>query len=221
MKKLILLTSLMILFSCSKDEGGSTDNVPPSITLIGGSQIEVTAGESFIDPGATAIDDVDGNITNLIQVTGAVDTNQVGTYSIVYSVSDSSGNSSSVSRTVVVVEALPTRFTELHNGKVWYSIEFQQYFALYDSPPSINVFEEGLNGLECVGSGVFGEPSPNGEVILVIENTPQELLLNFDGELNVSLTTNSGGNVLSFTYLDGSGDVEIYTLDSEATDPCL
>ena len=220
MKKLILLTSLVILFSCSKDEPGSTDNVAPSITLIGGSQIEVTAGESFIDPGATAIDDVDGNITNLIQITGAVDTNQVGTYSIVYSVSDSSGNSSSVSRTVVVVEALPTRFTELHNGKVWYSIESQEYFALYDSPPSVNIFGEGLNGLECEDSVVFGETSPDGDVIIVIENTPQELLLNFD-EINISFTTNSGGNVLSFTYLDGSGDVEIYTLDSEATDPCL
>ena len=57
---------------------------------------------SFVDPGATAYDDVDGNLTAQISAfgVGGVNTNQVTTddspYIITYEVSDSSGNTAKV-----------------------------------------------------------------------------------------------------------------------------
>lgn len=52
--------------------------------------------------GATAIDDKDGDITNKIVITGNVDTSKEGTYIITYTVEDSSKNSATATRTVIV-----------------------------------------------------------------------------------------------------------------------
>ena len=60
-------------------------------------------GGSFNDPGATAADNFDGDITNNIVVSGTVDVNIAGSYTIAYNVSDSQGNfATQIIRTVVV-----------------------------------------------------------------------------------------------------------------------
>ena len=60
-------------------------------------------GSEYIEAGASAIDNVDGDLTNGILITGSVDSNTAGTYTISYDVSDSSGNAANtVSRTIVV-----------------------------------------------------------------------------------------------------------------------
>ncbi|GAA4942163.1 hypothetical protein GCM10023314_14060 [Algibacter agarivorans] len=84
----------------------AADVVAPVITLVGSETINITLGESFTDPGATATDNVDGDITANIVVAGdAVDVNTAGTYIITYNVSDASGNAATeVTRTVVVTD---------------------------------------------------------------------------------------------------------------------
>jgi uncharacterized protein (TIGR02145 family)/uncharacterized repeat protein (TIGR01451 family) len=77
----------------------------PVITLNGDSVIEIYMGSTFVDPGATAYDEEDGDITNSIQVSGSVDTNTHGTYVLAYNVTDSDGNSAAVVvRTINVVD---------------------------------------------------------------------------------------------------------------------
>jgi len=83
----------------------SVDLTPPTITLIGLSTINLTVGDSYTDAGATATDDVDGDLTSSITTSGTVDTATAGTYTITYSVSDSSGNSASATRSVIVSAA--------------------------------------------------------------------------------------------------------------------
>lgn len=78
------------------------DNHPPIITLIGSSTINILEGTTFTDPGATATDIEDGDLTSHIVKTGTVNTSIVGNHTITYSVTDSAGASSSVTRTVVV-----------------------------------------------------------------------------------------------------------------------
>ncbi|HEY5687947.1 MAG TPA: immunoglobulin-like domain-containing protein [Yeosuana sp.] len=82
----------------------AADVVAPVITLTGSATINVTLGDTFTDPGATATDDVDGDITANIVVGGdTVDVNTAGTYTITYNVSDASGNAATeVTRTVIV-----------------------------------------------------------------------------------------------------------------------
>lgn len=77
----------------------------PVITLNGHSVIEIYMGSTFVDLGAYATDEEDGDITNSIQVSGSVDTNTYGTYVLAYNVTDSDGNSAAVVvRTINVVD---------------------------------------------------------------------------------------------------------------------
>jgi hypothetical protein len=92
--------------------GASGDTVPPSISLNGAAAMDVPQGSAWSDPGATASDDADGDITSLIQVAGTVDANVPGTYTISYSVADAAGNEAHVSR-MVNVTAPPAPAPEL------------------------------------------------------------------------------------------------------------
>ncbi len=81
------------------------DVMPPVITLIGESQIEVTVGTEYTDLGATAVDNVDGDITDNIVTVNPVNINEIGEYIITYNVSDIAGNNAvEVTRVVNVVD---------------------------------------------------------------------------------------------------------------------
>jgi hypothetical protein len=88
----------------------AADDIAPVITLVGNATINVTLGDSFTDLGATASDNIDGDITANIVVAGdAVDTNSAGTYTITYNVNDTAGNAAvAVTRTVIVKTATNT-----------------------------------------------------------------------------------------------------------------
>ena len=80
----------------------NTDTTPPVITLNGSSTLQLNVGDTWADPGATATDNIDGDLTSSITVSGTVDTSTVGTYTLVYNVADAASNTASVTRTVVV-----------------------------------------------------------------------------------------------------------------------
>ncbi len=80
-------------------------NTPPTITLIGANPASLTVGQAWVEPGATATDLEDGNITNKIVVTGTVNTAVAGTYPLVYTVTDTGGLSASTTRQVIVSPA--------------------------------------------------------------------------------------------------------------------
>jgi len=83
------------------------DTTPPALTLNGSNPMVIEGGSAFGDPGANAIDAVDGTLTAQIVVSGAVNPNVVGAYVLTYTVSDHAGNASSVMRTVRVVDTTP------------------------------------------------------------------------------------------------------------------
>ena len=70
------------------------------------------------DPGYAATDAEDGDLTGSVQISGSVDTNTMGAYSVTYSVTDSSGNSASVTRTVHVVKGSSLQDLLLTDGSV-------------------------------------------------------------------------------------------------------
>ena len=74
----------------------------PSISLNENQTMYIPVGSSFSDPGYSSIDNCDGDITDKVLVDGNVDTNAPGNYYITYTISDSFGNSNSITRTVIV-----------------------------------------------------------------------------------------------------------------------
>jgi len=81
----------------------SNDNVPPVLSLIGSDSIFTELGYAFTDPGATATDNLMGNIDSLIVVTNMVDLTTVGGYYIFYDVCDALGNCAETVKRVVIV----------------------------------------------------------------------------------------------------------------------
>ena len=87
-------------------QGGATNpeqNQAPVLTGVGNKTI--TVGDSFDAlAGVKATDKEDGDVTSKIQVTGTVDTAKVGTYTLMYTVSDSEGLTTTTTRVITVVE---------------------------------------------------------------------------------------------------------------------
>jgi len=62
----------------------------PVITLIGDNPLHLAVGDTYTDPGATAQDPIDGDISSSIVVAGdVVDTSTIGTYNVTYDVINS------------------------------------------------------------------------------------------------------------------------------------
>ena len=123
----------------------AADIVAPVITLTGSDTINVTLGDAFTDPGATATDNVDGDITASIIVAGdTVDVNTAGTYTIIYNVSDAAGNpATEVTRTVTV--AAPSACT----GETTESYSAADLNMTFLTDPSAFVISDGA-GFEWI-----------------------------------------------------------------------
>jgi hypothetical protein len=88
------------------------DTNSPVITLIGGSPLMVEPGSEYVDAGATAADDVDGDLTGSIKVVSIVDTTAPGSYKVTYNVSDAAGNAAAEVIRIVNVAGKPTVATD-------------------------------------------------------------------------------------------------------------
>jgi hypothetical protein len=86
----------------------STDTTPPVVTLVGDAAMQITVGGTFTDPGATAMDDIDGDLTANIVVTGTVDIATEGLYTLTYTATDAADNSGTASRVVTVIASVAT-----------------------------------------------------------------------------------------------------------------
>jgi hypothetical protein len=83
------------------------DKTPPIIQLNEETEMTVEKGATFNDPGATATDNRDGDISDQIIVDNPVNTDTVGCYTITYRVSDSSNNIAEKTRKVCVIPRRP------------------------------------------------------------------------------------------------------------------
>lgn len=78
------------------------DRTAPTLTLNGVTPMTVEQCDNFTDPGAVAVDAVDGNLSTAIIVSGTVNASAVGSYTLTYTVSDAQGNTASIQREVIV-----------------------------------------------------------------------------------------------------------------------
>jgi len=79
------------------------DPALPKLLLEGGMTAFIFAGELYEDPGFSATDKYDGDLTSAVAVTGSVDPNTAGIYTVQYSVTNSFGNTATTTRTIYVI----------------------------------------------------------------------------------------------------------------------
>ena len=78
------------------------DSIVPTITLNGNNKTIVKINTEYNELGATAFDNVDGEISDKIEIINNVDTSKIGDYKIIYKVTDKAGNSTIQEREVLV-----------------------------------------------------------------------------------------------------------------------
>ena len=93
----------------------------PEIELTDGTIYEVIENEIYLEPGFTAIDNKDGDVTDKVEVNGSVDTSKLGEYQITYDVIDSNNNHTNAIRIVKVVKKNPMQMSVLeYSLDGWY-----------------------------------------------------------------------------------------------------
>ncbi len=106
----LLATAAVVITGCSKD-----DTEAPVITLLGSNPFQLEMLDTYNDPGATADDNEDGDLSSSISVDDSEVENRIpGSYNVYYSVSDAAGNGASETREVVVyasTDALAKTYT--------------------------------------------------------------------------------------------------------------
>ena len=155
------------------------DTTPPVITLNGSSTINLNVGDNYSEQGATATDNVDGDISANIIIGGdTVDTNTAGTYSVTYNVSDAAGNAADQITRTVIVTALPTCDDGIQNGDET-GVDCGGSCAPCSSGPEIihqGYFESGWDGWSDGGSDCARVTSSNS----------------YEGSNSIRLRDNSG-----------------------------
>jgi peptidoglycan/xylan/chitin deacetylase (PgdA/CDA1 family) len=80
------------------------DIVPPVLTLNGKESITLANGAEYLEQGAFAEDDLDGDISSSVQIDGKIDTSKAGDQVLTYTSTDAAGNTATISRTIHVLK---------------------------------------------------------------------------------------------------------------------
>jgi hypothetical protein len=167
------------------------DMTKPVITILGKNPDTLEVNQSYIDAGATALDNVDGDITSKITKVSTIDSSKVGTYTITYSVSDLANNTASEVRTVVVTKSTSVKNVNAVSSSV----------KVYPSPAyaELNVNIENINQLpaQLVIVDMIGR-----EVLKQSINTK-----NFSEQINIS-QLNNGVYFLNISNGNGTQTVK-------------
>lgn len=192
MKRLFLIPAFAITIllnpSCKKKDDTNSetkkDTTAPIVTLKGSGDLVLPFGIAFTDPGATAMDETDGDLTSSISSNwdSEVDVNNVAVKTVEYSVSDKSGNKGSTSRKVTV-KYLATNVTGEYNAIYTFTAgngsPFTATVSVGDSENQIKI-----------------SPFYGGNAILVSE---------LSGETGDSFPINQNANQIQ---VNGSGKIE-------------
>lgn len=184
-------TPLSVNYSCPLLEGEEfilatipIDSEAPVITLNGDKTMIVKQGDPYNEPGATAQDNIDGDVSDDIEISGEVDTDTIGEYTITYTVSDSVGNETVVERIVNVVEPFGSWYT----GEGAPSDELGSNGDSYLDTTTGDIYKRDPNTWTKVGN-LKGDDGKQGSAILTGSGAPSADV----GDLgDLYLDTNTG-----------------------------
>lgn len=183
------------------------DTVAPTIALFGSETETFEAGGDYTDPGYTATDDCDGDITANVKVDGYVDGHVPGVYTLTYYVEDSSKNPCEIKREVSVVDRTAPSLVINGDSSVYVqlgSAYFDQGVKAIDTQDGdltdkvitsgkVNTQEKGVYPINYAVADSAGNISVVRRDVFVYE--PQETIQ----------TVNPGSKVVYLTFDDGPG----------------
>ena len=189
------------------------DTTSPTVVLLGANPLVIEAGTTFVDPGATATDTVDGAVD--VTVSGTVNTMVPGIYTLTYTAVDSAGNSASATRQVEVSDTVAPVVTvpdsplvEVIQGPTGSIVNFDSLVSVTDlidpapslvcNPVSGSMFSPGKTTVTCTGTDESGNSSSESFIVSV----------EYDGYgiIPNKLSARSGSsNPLTWAWRDATG----------------
>ncbi|WP_345974393.1 immunoglobulin-like domain-containing protein [Sulfurimonas sp. HSL3-7] len=154
----------------------TADTTPPVVTIIGDNPLNLQLGDTFSDPGATAHDNIDGDVTASIQTSDDVDTSIVGTYSVTYTVGDTAGNIATAVRTVVVSDGdfQVIELNELEADTPRTEDDFGYDVAINGEYAVVGARLADVGGVGNVGAAYVYKKNINGHYIRIAELTSDD-----------------------------------------------
>jgi hypothetical protein len=118
MKKLVILFSVVaVAFTACENDNAPNPEVTtsskvvtvsyPTITLNGNEFVHIPVGGTFVDSGATLIDDVTGAVSQITATSSELDNTTPGLYAVLYEAKNANGFLTTATRTVLVLDYTP------------------------------------------------------------------------------------------------------------------
>ena len=218
------------------------DTTAPAIALNGATTMSIAMGSTFLDPGATASDAVDGAVG--ISASGAVDTTVPGVYTITYTATDTAKNTATASLTVTVVDktppvlTLPATITAEATGSAGAIVTFvasatdtiSGSLAASCSPASGSTFPLGPSTVSCSATDAAGNTASGSFSVTVKDTTKPAVTLNGQADATIEAKTAfvdpgatatdgvSGTLPVTISGTVNTNAVGVYTLTYTATD---
>lgn len=182
------------------------DQEPPVITLLGSNPVVLQLDEPYEEPGAKATDNVDGDLTNAIAIENKADMKSPGSYEVVYTVVDSSGNVSKASRSVQVLSA-PQEFY-VDSKSVGMSLQMGTQLAPFSTiMAAMDQVEAGRGDTVIVAPGEYAEAVvlKEGTTLIGAEGAYHTKLLG--SSTSASALRMAHGSTLRGFTVDGGGNL--------------
>jgi hypothetical protein len=201
--------------ACRKIE--NKDHAKPIITILEGDNdvYEATKEDNYVDAGATCQDEVDGNISQDVEVSGdVVNLARVGTYQIFYNCKDSAQNEADpATRTVVVEDTLCPTCTITADSK---NLDIEASFTFADdfddaTNPTVSCSDELQASITPVATTYATTGGVKGaEFTTEISKTVGTYFIEYVATDSVG-NTNAGGNSCKIGTTVGGQDASDYT----------
>ena len=124
---------IIIFFSISFIACQKEDKSFPILKLNGEDTVTISLNSEYIDAGATASDDIDLDLTKSILVKNEVNTNKVGTYKVLFTVSDKAGNVAPTKTRIVYV---------INNSSIYIGNYFANNYIYYPDEDSTKFYTQ-------------------------------------------------------------------------------
>ncbi len=143
------------------------DHEGPVITLNGSSDMTISRGDTYEEPGIkSVVDNIDGNIdASKVTIRGDVDTSTVGTYEVTYTISDTLENKTTVTRKVNVLQSLSSTVKEntlngyyvgdVNNNYIYFNNMLFRIVRVNDDDSVVIVSNDALANVDYTNDGRF------------------------------------------------------------------
>ena len=182
------------------------DTLAPAITLAGANPFYIELSNAFTDPGATATDACAGAVS--VIVSGAVNTNSVGTNTLTYKAGDGNGNTNTATRTVIVRDTTaPTilwsftnlvlvansnciaLMTNVTGTNFILATDLSGALTITQSPTNNFILPLGTNPVVITVADASGNAAYSTNTIIVQDQTPPQILSQPQSQTNFIGTT--------------------------------